>query len=94
MEHSTAKKSGILSGVIISVFLLGVSFSANKADAAPVNAPANGHTQLAWWVGGWGPGWYHGGYYRGWNNYYRGPMCNRHCWRNRWGYVRCAGDCY
>jgi hypothetical protein len=89
MELSILKRSGFLPGLILSLFLLLMTGTANNAVASEApNLPANS-VQIAWHGGYWGGGGYYGrGYYRpGWG--YRGGC---RCWINRWGNRRC--NCY
>ncbi len=95
MNNSTVKR-GIMPSVVLSFFLLGITFGTPKAQATPLNTPHH-NTQLAWWAGG--PGWYGGYYGGGWGyrhglGFNRGPVCGERCWRNRWGNIRCATRCW
>lgn len=78
MENLTAKRVGLVPGLLASLLLLGMTFSSPKVEASPAaNASISGK-QLAWWGPGWG---YHHGYgYYGPRYYYR-PYggCYRHC---------------
>lgn len=97
MNNSTIKKLGFMPSLIFSLFLLGMTFGSPKVEANPVNTP-NKNTQLAWWAGG--SGWYGGcGYgggcgYRDGCGYNIAPVCGERCWRNRWGNIRCATNCW
>jgi uncharacterized membrane protein len=94
MENSTAKSRGFLSSLIVSIFLLAVTFSVTNVHASQTNPSLINGAQLAWWAGGWNNGWHRGwnggGYYhRGWG----GGGCYRHCWINSWGRQRCNTNC-
>ena len=105
MERSIVKKTGLLPGLFVSLFLVVGSVESGKAEAAQVCCQTR--PQVAWWAGyhgwGWGPyysgpgyyrpGYYRPGYYRSGYGYYA-PACERSCWRNRWGNLRCARRCF
>ena len=88
--ESSIKKAGLLPSLCVSLFLTTAALD-NTANAAPVKST---NTQVAWWGGYWGSyGWGPGYYYRPWGGYYR-DGCQRNCWRNRWGYLRCNTRCW
>jgi hypothetical protein len=102
MDSSIVKKMGVLPSLVVSLFLLTATVDTTKAHASTVNYQSPNGVQLAWWGGGY----YHGGYggYRrgyigpayynyGYRPYYRNS-CQKSCWRNRWGNLRCATRCY
>src|SRR5271169_705897 len=41
------------------------------------------------WGGGWHGGWHRGGGWHGGWGWGGGWGWRRHCWVNRWGYIRC-----
>lgn len=96
MDNSTTKKLGVIPSLVFSICILGMTFGSPKVEANPLNTP-NQNVQLAWWAGG--PGWYGGYYGGGWGyrndwGYNRAPACGERCWRNRWGNIRCATNCW
>lgn len=107
MERSVIKKTGLLPGLVVSALLMGATIDSSRVEAASL--PMQG-TQVAWWgfypsvgLGFYGPGYYRPAYYGygyryygyrpAYYGYYR-PACERSCWRNYRGYVRCKVRCF
>ena len=103
MENSIAKSRGVLPSLIVSFFLLAITFSSTNVNASQLNPQPINSVQLAWWAGGngggyhGGGGYYHGGgYNHGWGGGYNqgwGNRCYKHCWINQWGNRRCNTRC-
>lgn len=108
MDRSMIMKTGLMPSVVMSLFLATATVSSTNAHANTPNVQSPAGVQLAWWAGGNGyhggfgyrgyggynRGFYNGGYYNsGFRPYYRGA-CQRNCWQNQWGQMRCATRCY